>query len=270
MRAVTDPEAFRTAPIGRYYVGPSWAVWCWDATLCGSIVWGRPSLEEARGLVRMFEIERLLAPRFDAITDASRMALVTPAAFAVVAEFVRERLPVLAPCLRKSALVTPAGIIGAALAGLYPMLLAGVSWRPVTTAAEALAWIDSDAARAAAAALAALAAQVTGGSALLHALHAYLRAHLTDASIDGAASALHLSRRSLQRGLTSAGTRFRDQLDAVRIDEARRRLAESDDKLEAIAAELGYSSASHFGSSYAAVTGETPGQYRARYREPQE
>jgi hypothetical protein len=57
MEAVTDPEQFRTAPLGRFYAGPSWLVWCWDQTLCGSIVWGRPSEEESRELVRMFAIE---------------------------------------------------------------------------------------------------------------------------------------------------------------------------------------------------------------------
>src|SRR5580658_3454640 len=149
MRPVAEPDAFRAAPLGRYCAGPCWVVWCWDESLCGSIVWGRPSEAEARALVRMFDIEAALTPPFDVVTDSSRMELVSPAAFAVVAEYLRRRLPVLVPLIRKNALVAPPGLIGAAIAGLYPLLGLAPSWKPVTTMGEALRWFETDSARAA-------------------------------------------------------------------------------------------------------------------------
>jgi AraC-like DNA-binding protein len=268
MQALTDPDAFRSAPRGHYFVGPTWLVWCWDESLCGSIVWGRPSEDEARQLVSLFAIEAGLQPGFDVVTDASRMELVTPLAFAVVADYIRRQLPMLGKHMRKNAIVSPPGLIGAAIAGLYPLLGANLSWRPVTTMQQGLEWIDSPAARAAAPELAALADALCGRSSLLFGLHTYLRAHLGDATLDGAATALRSSRRSLQRSLTNSDTCFRDELERVRIDEARRLLAESDDKLEAIAAQLGFSSPSHFGTAFRTATGELPSEFRARYRSP--
>lgn len=270
MEAVTDPEEFRAAPLGKYFVGPSFAVWCYDQTLCGNFVWGRPNEREARALVRMFDIEHALAPRFAAITDASRMELVAPPVFLIVADYLRRRFPELAPRMHRLALVVPPGLFGSALVGLIPLLGVDLPWRLTKSVDDSLAWIGTRSARSAAGELEALAQKACGKPSLLYHLHEYLRAHLADASIENAAAHLALSRRTLQRSLTQSKTAFREELETVRMDEAVRRLIETDDKLEVIAAELGFGSPSHFASAFRTSKNTTPSQFRALHRKPAE
>jgi AraC-like DNA-binding protein len=263
VREAIEASEFRANPCGRFHVGLSFLVWCWDRTLCGSVVWGRPSEAEARALVALYEIEDALDERFDVVTDASRMELVAPAVFAVVAGYLRDRLPTLGPRIRKNAIVTQPGLIGAAITGLYPMLAAQVKFRPVTSTQAALDWIDTPATRAARLEVESLSQPRPSP---LVALRAYLKARLAVASIEDAAAALGVSRRTLQRSLSAAGTTFRAELEALRVVEAQRQLSDGDDKIEAIAAELGYASASHFGASYRRITGELPSAFRRRHR----
>ena len=66
--------------------------------------------------------------------------------------------------------------------------------------------------------------------------------------------------------LLRGGTSFREELRAARIRVAAERLLVSDDKLESIAAGVGYSSLSHFGQAFAAVMGLTPLAFRRQSR----
>jgi AraC-like DNA-binding protein len=100
----------------------------------------------------------------------------------------------------------------------------------------------------------------------LRALEQYLVANLAGATLERAARTLGMATRSLQRQLNAARASFRGELERTRIDAARRRLAESDDKLEVIADELGFASPTHFSARFRALTGELPSDYRARSR----
>ena len=81
-----------------------------------------------------------------------------------------------------------------------------------------------------------------------------------------AARALNVSTRTLQRQLEEAGTSFRDLGSALRQERAERLLAATDQKITAIAKELGFESLQSFTASFREASGETPADYRARRR----
>lgn len=77
---------------------------------------------------------------------------------------------------------------------------------------------------------------------------------------------LGMSTRHLYRRLAAEGASWRRILDDVRLERARTALAQSDDTMETIAAELGFHSRHTFMRWFRNRTGETPGTCRRRMR----
>lgn len=82
-------------------------------------------------------------------------------------------------------------------------------------------------------------------------------------SIEGAAEALQMSVRTLQRELSRAGTTFRVLTNIVRLRRAKALLAETTASVTEIALELGYSSSPHFARAFRNATGRSPSEFRA-------
>ena len=76
------------------------------------------------------------------------------------------------------------------------------------------------------------------------------------------AEALSTSPRTLQRRLREAGTSHRQLVQQVRLDLARRLLAETDTSVSEIGLSLGYTDPSHFGRFFVRMTGLRPLAYR--------
>jgi AraC-like DNA-binding protein len=265
VRPSPNPAAFARDPIGHYFAGRSLLVWCHAPTLRGSVYWGAPDEHDVRALVATLELDRD-GGVFDVVTDGRRLDVVAPSVFAVLERYIRSRMPHYSARFRRHAIVHPAGLVGTAMTGFYPMLGGNHPWQPFADAAAAFAWLDrSDAARAHAD-VEELVERVRGVPRVVQALRDWLAAHPRGADIDAAARALALSPRSLQRRLREAETSFRDELAETRVAVARQLLATSDDKLEAIADRLGYASRAHFSSLFQRATRETPGRFRARVR----
>ena len=85
-----------------------------------------------------------------------------------------------------------------------------------------------------------------------------------EAHLDAAACALHVTPRTLIRRLEADGTSFQAIKDALRRDIAIRRLQVGDASIEAIAQDVGYSSAASFHKAFHRWTGATPSSYRRR------
>src|SRR5262249_48793434 len=94
-------------------------------------------------------------------------------------------------------------------------------------------------------------------------LAAHLEGALPEAS-DGEVVAwrLHMSARTLQRRLEQERTSFSEVLDGVRLELARRRLADPATTLAEVAAVLGFSDLATFSRAFKRWTGEPPGQWR--------
>jgi len=85
--------------------------------------------------------------------------------------------------------------------------------------------------------------------------------------VDDVLRAAPMSRSSLERGLRKAlGRSPRDELLRVRLEGARRLLAETDLKLSAVAQRSGFRHAQRLCERFRAAFGETPGRYRERRR----
>jgi AraC-like DNA-binding protein len=271
MRALSAEEGLVVSPVGTYLVAETWAAWCWDGTLCGSVFWGYPTERHMRDFLVFGErmlTRSEMAPQFDVITDGHAMEGAEARAFTALARFTVERLTTLTRRIRHNVIIAPPGLLGAAVVGLYPLLklTSSVSQHVADDASEACRLIGSAAAQACRSELVALTTEHTRRAPVLGLLARYFAANFATASIERAARALGMGTRSLQRQLAAANTTFRVELEQARITEARRRLSATDDKLEVIADDLGFSSPTHFGLRFRVVTGELPSDYRVRNR----
>jgi len=82
------------------------------------------------------------------------------------------------------------------------------------------------------------------------------------ANLTAAASAMHMTPRTLIRKLEADGTTFQAIKDALRRDIAIRHLQTEQHSVEAIAHEVGFSSAANFHKAFQRWTGNTPSSYR--------
>ncbi len=94
-------------------------------------------------------------------------------------------------------------------------------------------------------------------------VRAYLNQSTWDqAHLKAAAKALHMTPRTLIRRLDADGTSFQAIKDGLRRDIAIRRLQIGDTSIEAIAQDIGFSSAASFHKAFHRWTGTTPSSYR--------
>ena len=93
----------------------------------------------------------------------------------------------------------------------------------------------------------------------------YIHANLgKPTTLEPVARALGMSPRTLKRRLQEAATTFQDIKDSERFRQAMHRLEMSQDSLETIGYELGYSDASNFAKAFRSWSGISPGEYRER------
>jgi AraC-like DNA-binding protein len=88
------------------------------------------------------------------------------------------------------------------------------------------------------------------------------RSEWGSANLAGAASAMHMTPRTLIRKLAVDGTTFQAIKDALRRDIAIRHLQTGQHSVEAIAHDVGFSSAANFHKAFQRWTGNTPSSYR--------
>jgi AraC-like DNA-binding protein len=84
-------------------------------------------------------------------------------------------------------------------------------------------------------------------------------------SVEAAAAAFGMNRRTLARRLGERGTSFRELLDDARHVEARRLLRSSDSPVATIAERLGYSDATTFARAFARWAGMSPRDWRRKH-----
>lgn len=99
-----------------------------------------------------------------------------------------------------------------------------------------------------------------------------VRAVIGDApnlSIREVAQRLSVAPRSLQRALSASATSFHDERVEVRLELAASRLARTNQKVSAIAREVGYASLPHFLTVFRARFGTSPRAFRARHAKEQ-
>ncbi len=265
MRRAASAEDFFAAPIGAYVVGRTFVAWMHGPALVGASHVGALDAADLPALEALFDLplHRALVPPYDVVHDLGGVDALDSRAFELHAQFLASRMPKLVGRVRKLAVVRPAGLAGAAFTGLFHDFAdAQFDATLVTDRTAALAWLGV--APAVQAEIAAAIAELEGTP---------LRRRLRDAiaadpqlTLERAATAIGHSARSLQRHLAAEQTSFRDELIRARVELAKARLIETDDKIEAIARDLGFRSVAAFTTMFGRAIGEPPHAFRQRRR----
>lgn len=247
-------------------------MFCGSPTICGTVTWGAPESADINELTQALGLARhpALAGGFAVFMDASGIERVDWQPFSELAIFVRDQLPAWSRVITKQAVIVPSGPAGAMLAGMVPMLGGAFPMKFFSDAGEALDWLgwarDTDAIATLDEARK-LAADARGITPTIHQLRAWLATDLIGPSLESAARSLGTSARTLQRELQTANTSFTAEVQAARVREACRLLAETDEKIEVIARTVGCSTASQLSTLFRKVVDETPARYRERLAE---
>jgi AraC-like DNA-binding protein len=263
MRATVDIEAFMADPVGRYIVGTSWVYWCARPDLFGLALWGRPSADDVRALIRVLRVELGdgIVPHASLI-DASRLEGVDDGAFEALNAYVQTHHQILSERVTRLALVRSAGMVGAVTAGFYAVTGAPYPVELVDAVDEGLQWLEGAPNPELSAAIAAICSEVVGIDPLLARLRALIKSRVVEPSIDEITRSLGMSERTLQRQLKHLGTTFQREVGVVRIKEAQRRMLDSDASLTEIAFDLGFGSLQYFSTLFHRITGEQPSVWR--------
>lgn len=248
---------FVADPIGRYYVGSTYLVWCASPTLCGSVHWGSVGHADTCALIDLLEFAdhpRLGA--LDVVMDARDVESVDWPSLRRLGEHVR---PAWSRRIRRHAVISTDGTMLAGVASPYSMKL-------FAEPRAACEWLARDDAFAMARDVNALASEIRGISPVVRELREHLERALVHPRIEDVARACGISQRSLQRELQRAGTRFTDEVGAARLRAARLLLEHSDDKVEVVARRVGCGTSSRLSALFRRELRETPAVYRLRRR----
>jgi len=266
VRSAADVDDLVRAPVGAWCGGPGFVWFCPHPRLCGFAVWGRPAAADMEALGRLLEVELgPPLPPHGSLVDASRLEGVDARAFASLAAYVGGHFAALSRQVTRLALVRPAGLVGATVAGFFQVLERPYPVELFDEVAAALAWLDAGD-PGFAAELDEVVAAASGVAPLVVALRRLLDHRPADAEPAAAARALGLSVRSFQRRLAEAGTTFQAERGAAQVRAAQRLLLDSDASLTEVALEVGCASPQHFSGLFRRLVGESPSAWRTRQR----
>lgn len=289
MKRAHELRDFLGSPVGAYIAGKTWLLWCSQPDLAGALVWGHHSESDAADLVAAMRMTASLATPYDFISDFSRVAAINIAALEILLADVKQQRETYYATTRTSVLVRPSGFASSLAAGAFRLYAAATDWRVfgtqevattshvtrpgswrrtwriVDTTWESFVALDrSDVGelRQIVEGLLANEAKVDVEIATLRGL--LLR--IPSVTLSQAAKQLGVSERSLQRKLEDAGTNFRTLSSETKLQEARRLLEGTDEKLSEIARRVGLRSAEQLNKLFRIQLGENPSTIRKRAR----
>jgi AraC-like DNA-binding protein len=260
MLACTSVEEFGRAGGTAYYAGARFIRWRVDPHLRGYRVWGQATVDDARELVAAFEAEARHGRlgRQGSLGDYRELRGVEPAAFDILLRHVLAQPRHASPA--REAVVRPAGIVGAIVAGFFDVALreAGV----FQSAREALRWLGHPEAETVLGTMPWGSPPPEVSTPVGRRLQLFFAEHGRASSVAEAAAFLRMSSRTLQHHLQSAGTHFRAERDRGLLLRAQRALADSDLPLGRVASDLGFRSPQRFSDWFRRLVGQPPSRWR--------
>lgn len=264
---VSDPHIFLAAPVGRCLVGEHILAWYRDPGLTVMVIWGLVTDPDVTCMLAMMEARcRKDARPHLALIDFRRMEQVEPAHFERVFSFYEANRERLVEIIERRAVLRPKGFVGAAIEGYFALLSQTCHNRIFTEMSEALAWLGLPVSDPLPRELQALEERARSTPILVEEFRSHLRRSPQAVTLDGAARALGVSARTLQRQLKEARVSFRSELHLARVLRAQELLRSTDLKLLAIAHEVGVKKPQHLSALFRRLTGESPAGFRSRYR----
>ena len=263
-----DREEFVASPIGRCIVRPSFAIWCAAPDLHGSILWGALDERSIREMMSLGTFIRHpdIATGRRGLTDLRDIEHADANVLLGFASAARDRVGEWTAGLERQVLIVPTGLAGMMMSGALPLTGVEHPLRIAQDLESAYAFVDHPGVRAAYAAAAAIVTATRGRSALVGRVRAQLRSDLSGATIESCAIGLGMSRRTLQRELKGLATSFSDELLRVRIATAEALLVHTDLKIDAIARQVGFGTASRMSAVLRREMNLTASELRANHK----
>jgi len=246
LRLAASLDEIERGPVGRALTGGSFLTWCMTPRLVGTVHFGRRDTRDAHALGRLYSIVRHveLRPPLRRVVDGRALKGVDDDAWDYMMTVVTQHADGMRDLFERQAVIVEPNIHGARNAALLPAFGPIDQFRVFTDADEAYRWADPDDGPAAHDAVRALLDELDTTGDVAARARAWVAAHLRTARIAPCAVALGVSTRSLQRHLTAAGLTFRAIVAAERVAAAQVRLVHGAAKIDAIARDVGCSSAS--------------------------
>ena len=248
----------------RYFAGRSFCFWGEGTRAFGTVMWGRPLEADIEAMIPFFELGVDPQLRGHAsFVDCRAIESIDVLAFGKLLRYLVARRHAWGPNVGRQAVLHPDGVVGVMVAGALHVARPPYPFACFHGAGDdAFAWcgvpeLHADVER--------LRASLIATPEISRRVRSVLQQHGLASSAD-VARALGLSQRTLQRRLEEAGTTFRDERDRHVSIEIERLLAGTELDLDAIAAQVGLSSASHLVAHFRATHGTTPGAWRAERR----
>jgi len=254
-------------PVGCYVAGRAFVAFMPSTRFVGACHFGPFEGNDLPEIIALQELPfhpALVAP-YDVMHDVGAVGVIDRRTFDILEAYLSTRMAELAKRARRLAVVRPPGLAGAAFTGLfhdwtYDRCEAGL----FAERGVALDWLGTPAPLRDE--LDEALAPFERLSPVLRQVRSAIATGPRDATVERVAGEVGHSVRSLQRHLAEQGTTFRDELVHARIEAAKARLVDSDDKIEVIARELGFASAAALTTSFSRVVGEPPHEFRVRRR----
>jgi len=264
LRHVASPAEFLADPIGAAISGATFVLWVQTPERLGAIHLGAYEPRDAGTIAALFPLfdHPSLAPRYDILHDLGDLTAFDANMFGFFEGFLAAWIDVLERRVRRVAAVRPSGIVGGALAGLFHDWVASrLDARLCDDRREAYAWLEL-----AGAEIAQLEAarEAIAEPPALRRVHDAIEQELESATLRSVALRLGMGARTLQRQLQHLGTSFRDEVGRVRIEAAKRKLLDTDDKVASIARTVGFASNASFSTAFLKLVGLRPSVFRVR------
>lgn len=258
--AVPDLAAFY-GPLARCYtVGRSFAYWHTEHHAFGMIIWGRPDESD---------VDRMLAahavgadPKFaphTSLVDVRALEFVNILSFERHLSELRKRRDAWSPTVSRQAVLHRGGIAHATVVGMFQFLNPA---HPVAFFEEPGAAYAHIEASHVMEEVEAIRAELIGTPDIVRRVQSALEALPPNADGESVAHRIGMSVRSLQRQLAVAGSSLRKERQRYVLRASERLLEHTELDLDAIAAQVGVSSASQLVALYRSVRGTTPGSVR--------
>jgi AraC-like DNA-binding protein len=265
MQPAGSVEEMLQQPFGRYLSGRTFIYFYPSREVNGFVAWGRPDEDDLRRLVRVLDAAfHPDAPPHLSYVDLRRLEGVDANAFSLLVGYLEAKQRDFHSRIRRQALLRPAGVPGAIVAGFYKVFEPTYPVQVFADAEEAVAWLGVEPAlpdeidRLVEAAL--------GVPPTVRAVREAVEADLAGAELASVAKRLGMTGRTLQRRLHQAGTTFQAELNRAQVRVAQSMLLDTDQKLTAIASAVGCATLQHFSALFRKHTGESPSQWRHRHR----
>jgi AraC-like DNA-binding protein len=229
--------------------------------------WGRLEDSDVAKLIELLTaLSRMNLGRYSALVDCSRVDVIPGDTFVALLDSLQQLADQLAVQLERQAIIHPAGLQGAVVAGLYRLVQPSYPVEVFGTLRDASSWLLGDAGVECEKRMNQLWSEVLATRMLVPRLREVFARDLVGCTLESCAQAMDMAPRTLQRRLKEAGTTFVDELTAERVRAAKELLIATNDQLTAIAIRVGYANLQHFSGAFRRETGKSPSAWRASHR----